>query len=312
MLRPRPRSHGSQSRVNARSPQVRPTDDDHPLLLDFSVNDSHQGRSRPTANLSASSQLDGLNGRRSFDARPDPHAKAQPCGPGSVSVRADTQREVYVHKVNKSDTLPKIILQYRIPGDILRRANRMYANDSIHFRDVLLLPVDACAIQPVVVEQTTTSMLSSPVATTSSSVSAPSMERSISAYLLSPPVPESSRPTLERRISPAKSFKSDRKSSGKELQPIRQVVIPGIGHVDISLVPASSLSYFPPPKISVEKKSNSTAHSIDLHESIERSSLEIIRHGAGKVAADAYNGTQGLIRRLKDKKHKSEIDLIEL
>lgn len=53
---------------------------------------------------------------------------------------------VYVHKVHKSDTLPKIILKYGIDATTLRRANRIWANDSISFRDELYLPVDACSV----------------------------------------------------------------------------------------------------------------------------------------------------------------------
>ena len=59
-------------------------------------------------------------------------------GPQINMVRA------YVHQVQPSDTLPHILLTYGISSEAFKRANRMWANDSIFTRKVVYLPVSEC------------------------------------------------------------------------------------------------------------------------------------------------------------------------
>ncbi|KAH8586827.1 hypothetical protein B0O99DRAFT_643304 [Bisporella sp. PMI_857] len=54
---------------------------------------------------------------------------------------------VYVHHVQPSDTLAGVILRYNCDPAIFRKANRLWPNDSIQIRKVVLLPVDACTIK---------------------------------------------------------------------------------------------------------------------------------------------------------------------
>ncbi|KAK9367227.1 hypothetical protein V1509DRAFT_627366 [Lipomyces kononenkoae] len=56
------------------------------------------------------------------------------------------QALIYVHQVKPTDTLPSILLTYRIDATALRQANRLWAHDTIQSRAVLLLPVDKCGI----------------------------------------------------------------------------------------------------------------------------------------------------------------------
>jgi hypothetical protein len=55
---------------------------------------------------------------------------------------------VYVHIVRKTDTMPLILLAYGISATALKKANRLWANDSIQIRNELYLPVDQCDVHP--------------------------------------------------------------------------------------------------------------------------------------------------------------------
>ena len=54
---------------------------------------------------------------------------------------------VYVHHVQPSDTLAGVILKYNVDPAILRKANRLWPNDAIQVRKVILVPVDASAVR---------------------------------------------------------------------------------------------------------------------------------------------------------------------
>lgn len=54
---------------------------------------------------------------------------------------------VYVHNVNPKDTLAGITIKYGCTANTLRKANRMWLNDSIQIKNVLVLPVAACSVK---------------------------------------------------------------------------------------------------------------------------------------------------------------------
>lgn len=54
---------------------------------------------------------------------------------------------VYLHHVQKGDTLAGITIKYDCSANTLRRANRMWPNDTVQTRPVILLPVDACGVK---------------------------------------------------------------------------------------------------------------------------------------------------------------------
>lgn len=323
MLRPLPKSSSSYAR-SSRSPSIRPTDDDHPLLIHL------QEAKGPHARTDAVgfSRDNNVNGY----ARPssvipivdEPSSSDRSNSPAERKRQLDT--EVYVHRVMRSDTLPRIILQYQISTPVLRRANKLWTNDSIQSKEVLFLPVGACEVKPDMIdfEDSARSLASSGTTTKESScVDGPTHPPS------SRVIRTSTESAYVHRISPLASDKSREKSATeKSYRVVRQVLIDGIGLVDVALVAGASLSYFPPSVstrhlVGHDDSTTTTAtitmsrHSTDRHrESLdtprrERGSFEAMRVGAGQMAADAYNGTQGLIRRLKDKHNAREIDLIE-
>lgn len=54
---------------------------------------------------------------------------------------------VYLHHVRKEDTLAGITIRYNCSAMALRKANRMWPNDTVQSRPVLILPVDACGVK---------------------------------------------------------------------------------------------------------------------------------------------------------------------
>ncbi|KAL2061675.1 hypothetical protein VTL71DRAFT_7052 [Oculimacula yallundae] len=65
--------------------------------------------------------------------------------PGSS--QEDDQALVYIHHVQKQDTLQGVILRYNCKPDVFRKANRFWPNDSIQIRKTVVLPVDACTVK---------------------------------------------------------------------------------------------------------------------------------------------------------------------
>lgn len=76
--------------------------------------------------------------------------------PSSSEEQEATAREpdseyvlVYIHKVQPTDTLAGVLLAYDIEPGVLRKANRLWPNDSIQMRSQLYLPVGECAVKGV-------------------------------------------------------------------------------------------------------------------------------------------------------------------
>ncbi|MCJ1294344.1 hypothetical protein MMC34_005902 [Xylographa carneopallida] len=73
------------------------------------------------------------------------------------SAEHDREALVYLHHVQPSDTLAGVAIKYNCPVAVLRKANRLWANDAIQIRRTIYLPVDSCGVrgrkilEPVVV-----------------------------------------------------------------------------------------------------------------------------------------------------------------
>ena len=59
----------------------------------------------------------------------------------------DQNSLVYLHKVKPEDTLAGITIRYNCQANIFRKANRLWPNDSIQIRKMVVLPVDACGVR---------------------------------------------------------------------------------------------------------------------------------------------------------------------
>ncbi|KAF2198667.1 hypothetical protein GQ43DRAFT_378045, partial [Delitschia confertaspora ATCC 74209] len=54
---------------------------------------------------------------------------------------------VYLHHVRPEDTLAGITIKYNCQAAVLRKANRMWPNDSVQTKKIIVLPVDACGVK---------------------------------------------------------------------------------------------------------------------------------------------------------------------
>ncbi|EON66076.1 hypothetical protein W97_05319 [Coniosporium apollinis CBS 100218] len=59
----------------------------------------------------------------------------------------DRDALVYLHHVRPQDTLAGITIKYNCQAAVLRKANRMWPNDTVQCRRTLVLPVDACGVK---------------------------------------------------------------------------------------------------------------------------------------------------------------------
>ncbi|KAF1913251.1 hypothetical protein BDU57DRAFT_349214 [Ampelomyces quisqualis] len=77
--------------------------------------------------------------RRNSDERLS--ASAPPCE------NDDRDALVYIHKVSPQDTLAGLSIKYNCDHAVLRKSNRMWPNDSVQTKKVIVLPVDACGVK---------------------------------------------------------------------------------------------------------------------------------------------------------------------
>ncbi|KAF2113342.1 hypothetical protein BDV96DRAFT_578849 [Lophiotrema nucula] len=59
----------------------------------------------------------------------------------------DRDALVYIHHVKPQDTLAGISIRFNCQPAILRKANRMWPNDTVQTKDTIVLPVDACGVK---------------------------------------------------------------------------------------------------------------------------------------------------------------------
>ncbi|USP77407.1 carbohydrate-binding module family 50 protein [Curvularia clavata] len=59
----------------------------------------------------------------------------------------DRDALVYIHHVRPQDTLAGLSIKYNCEQAVLRKANRMWPNDSIQIKKEVVLPVDACGVK---------------------------------------------------------------------------------------------------------------------------------------------------------------------
>ena len=215
--------------------------------------------------------------------------------------KAERSVRVYLHHVRKTDTLPLILLAYQISAPVLRKANRLWATDSVQTRDILHLPVEECNITPETCPP--------PIRNRASLKKA--WDREGERIQVDPcneasifDVPEQ---TLDTKVE------NDSVTDEEEW-----VIIPGVGQVEIIALPAHSLSYFPTKQAPMERttplptldalvQSDKSVPRDSLDSGISRSSLgSLVEDGVTRVVR-FWQGNQG-----KRKWAKIGKDLIEL
>ncbi|KAF2094106.1 hypothetical protein NA57DRAFT_60750 [Rhizodiscina lignyota] len=87
-----------------------------------------------------------VNGRFKRRTSED-HNNERGIGGGDEEGEGDGEALVYLHRVKREDTMQGLAIRYNVPQSVLRKANRMWAHDSVQTRKVIVLPVDACGVK---------------------------------------------------------------------------------------------------------------------------------------------------------------------
>ncbi|KAL8807797.1 MAG: hypothetical protein Q9182_000446 [Xanthomendoza sp. 2 TL-2023] len=68
---------------------------------------------------------------------------------GSIPPTESDDRDmlVYLHQVKPQDTLAGVTIKYICQPNVFRKTNRLWPNDSIQIRKVVMLPVEACGVK---------------------------------------------------------------------------------------------------------------------------------------------------------------------
>ncbi|KAK6596670.1 LysM domain-containing protein [Botrytis cinerea] len=169
---------------------------------------------------------------------------------------------VYIHHVQKEDTLAGVILRYNCQPMVFRKANRFWPNDSIQTRQVVVLPVDACAIKGRPCD--------------------PSQDLSQGIDLLAP------TPSLEDapEVWPPRSETPTERPEENPWEHVRWVLLdssPNSKPVEIARMPRRTLGYFPPRR----RKSQAT-NSIT---STPRGSFDLPRGSSGEQVSSPASTT---------------------
>ncbi|KZV66654.1 carbohydrate-binding module family 50 protein [Peniophora sp. CONT] len=213
--------------------------------------------------------------------------------------RQEGQRAVLVHQVAPTDSLPGVALKYGITLSDLRKANQLWAHDSIHLRSTLLIPLDQARNARMAVvdaaaegkdllspEDDDARLLSSPEGSGWTTLEpngsgrgsgkrygllSPESSAEPSSWTASPPPRLSQDPSSSLSSRPSRSPTRTRTNHGRAAtEP------PAAPHLTVTRVPASRLSFFPP-------------HSKPKPSSRVRASEELPRSG-GSLLASTPNG----------------------
>lgn len=175
--------------------------------------------------------------------------------PRPGSSQEDEQALVYIHHVQKNDTLQGVVLRYNCKPDVFRKANRFWPNDSIQVRKTVILPVDACTVKGRPCDP-------------------PDPDEPNRGVDLLAPTPLYEEPPQDEGIWPSASAYNGKSAEVPEQNEngwihVRWVLIDGLPNskpVEIARMPRKTLGYFPPRR----RKSQATISTV----STPRASLD--------------------------------------
>lgn len=221
--------------------------------------DELKGRPKPTPNISANP----LHKRPTSPETLLLQNRAS-SSPPSTDRREDTL--AYVHKVRPTDTLEGVVIMYNIHPGALRRANRLWMEDSIQWRKELYLPVDECLTKGILLakeeeeeeegeeEEQSKKAQEIPISSAmESSLAVVPESEGVSVGLFQSRQKDTSR--LNDSISetdgklpnsPKVTANGTTRSGEPPYQHHSFVMIPAIGVVEIARLSRNRLSHFPP------------------------------------------------------------------
>jgi LysM repeat protein len=189
---------------------------------------------------------------------------------------------VYVHHVQPQDTLAGVVLKYNCQPAAFRKANRLWPNDSIQIRKVVLLPVDSCAIKGRPCD----------LPSNSHPVDALSPAHSASIYTNSDPWEQTShdQPWTQPEAPYTDQPRPD--ENGQAWTHVRWVVMDTSTFakpVEIARLPRKTLGYFPPRR----RKSYGTASTSSVSTPRESFDFHLVPQNDPRGSASNERGRPG-------------------
>ncbi|KAL9603456.1 MAG: hypothetical protein Q9219_001143 [cf. Caloplaca sp. 3 TL-2023] len=187
----------------------------------------------------------------------------------------DRDALVYLHRVKPHDTLAGVMIKYNCEPNAFRKANRLWPNDSIQIRKVVMLPVDACGVKGRRLPDTEPSPEIIPAGSLDDDFM-PTPTASISPWSLPTKKPNPQETPLSSIPSSPDISVTGPAEEASEKPPWKHdswVLIDGfVSAVEIARLPRRTLGFFPRSR----RKSNSNSYS-DIGNSPPPSSLDLPR-----------------------------------
>lgn len=177
---------------------------------------------------------------------------------------------VYVHHVQPTDTLAGVVLKYNCQPAVFRKANGLYPNDMIQVREVVFLPVDACAIKGRPCDPPSDNK---PIDLLSSTLEMEDLPSSSGSYTNGGAWGQNSQDTGTSGSSLFDRYNTEQTKAEEEEKPwihVRWVLLdssPSAKPIEIARLPQKTLGYFPPRR----RKSHANSSSL----STPRSSFDV-------------------------------------
>ncbi|EXJ58141.1 hypothetical protein A1O7_05565 [Cladophialophora yegresii CBS 114405] len=213
----------------------------------------------------------------------------------AIGARTDTTDDalVYMHKVERGDTLAGVIIKYNCPPDLFRKVNRFWPNDNIQTRTRVLIPLEGSTVKGRKVESPYLSR--DLFGSNLEHLSMQDQPRPNSALspngVHSPTRPTSSISSSALTSEPLSFITS--LSDATELKHDSWVVLPNFKEaVEVLRVPRRALGYFPRPR----RKSNATLTASSTA-STPKTSFDMLRHPPTHAAQQSISLNASPVRR---------------
>ncbi|KIX02304.1 uncharacterized protein Z518_08245 [Rhinocladiella mackenziei CBS 650.93] len=217
----------------------------------------------------------------------------------SVATPTDSNEDalVYMHKVDKRDTMAGVIIKYNCQAEAFRKINRFWPNDSIQTRTHVLIPVEGSTVRGRKVDSpylsrglfdpgpdnVTDQTTSTSVTGETRPLSPNGMYSPSQSGLTTSSAVTSEPPSVITLLSEEIEFKHD-----------SWVMIPNFSEaVEILRVPRRALGYFP----RARRKSNAT-YTDTSTTSTPKSSFDMLRHPPTHAAQTSTSLNASPVRRL--------------
>lgn len=214
----------------------------------------------------------------------------------SKSTDSDQDALVYMHKVQKDDTLPGVIIKYNCQAEAFRKLNRFWPNDNIQTRTHVLVPVDACSARGRKVDSP---YLSQDLFDSGFAQATPQPNDSTRSHHNGSSPTNGTSPTRTSKPSIASTLTSEpltlitSLSEEVEFKHDSWVMLPSFKDaVEVLRVPRRALGYFP----RARRKSNTALTAISAT-STPRTSFDMLRHPPTHAAQTSASLGSSPVRR---------------